>query len=858
MHASACDYYALLERDHGSHSGNRPLHDPAHLEGPPMGWLWEVPSQAVALMRVRLARIALSNASVNAESMKVADPLSCYDAAPNFEDAFLAEPLLIANPAIAKIVDCHVEELLRKYDPYVALLDPWGSADGAPPVLGTATSSSFWEFHPELLASPCLHGDHQGSLTSDGADDHRQQPLVPKVSKLFDSPLLENAPFSTADSSGHMPPDPCSSLSLVQKEESRGWVFSLDEGEDSTGALPHSAEVWLPVMLPPVLPRLADGDLGAQHLHAILPGVCKRLERPDVEDLLRALPLYGTDQEIDAAPQKENAWLITALPKQALNLTKDKPELVDWFSGVEPLHISLLALGIAALPSIWELEDAPRESEWCGQLSNEHGSSLTVVARTVGGALAGRKLLDPANLFHTGCWRLGNRRLEIIEFQLPTLLPTLEVPEEATALFPGKGELAFAGLSAPNELMRLGDGVPVVVEGTCEESLLAHIFQDGAPAEIRGDVFLPNIKLGGGEGAAGTCDTSPKSASPSEEPWPVRRETGIGCRSSQPAWLGLAVFRSTGQLPSNLLGKSSQETSKLEAHSVAHRSSIAVKACVPHPGHQAGAAVSVSICTVEECNKSVADHMYATLSEERALAEQLQDGIDLIWATYSSHATVAPLTAAQTDPARVRRSSDLPGSTELHALIQRHAETYLRASHAGVDATLDLDLYRVLLALNVLSTLHNELVSSGVLQAAFCADAVMARCPSFLLRNNIWTHQAMLQLHKLIEVPTVCRRSHKTDHLSSHHRGSSCNTWWWRSFAAGFDGWVALAAAPGPASRPRGPGGARGRARAAGRLPARRHLRAAHVWPDAGNHNLCAGHGCGGAHAGCAPGLARV
>jgi len=131
------------------------------------------------------------------------------------------------------------------------------------------------------------------------------------------------------------------------------------------------------------------------------------------------------------------------------------------------------------------------------------------------------------------------------------------------------------------------------------------------------------------------------------------------------------------------------------------------------------------------------DHLFPASPQIYECLEQVHGDAQVVWAIFCSYTNTG-------------EASSIPDSSDIQSLMQQYAENYLRDKDLHDQAQQHLELYRILMALQVLVVLRDELSAHGALQAAFCANTILARCPHFVLRGNTWTHQALLKLHSLV------------------------------------------------------------------------------------------------------------
>jgi len=751
----APDYYRLVEEEEEQHSWGSdilqeawPLGHDASVE-----WFHEMPPLASALMHIQCPWGGQRPGAGRQEAVLPAPPSRGEFC---FGDADFPAELVcrLVEKATAASAAVPWEKTAREPYPFADLADePWLAESGClddnerdalpPPLLEGA-----WGLPPAIALlqsyTPSARLPHPGEgIDSSEGGEEDLWALPPELVLAAEEEEEEksNAVLATSWLDGLLLDIDIRAGGSADKEA--GSTPEIDETLDfdlmeTAGALPEESEAWLPVVVPPVLPGLADIDLGTETLLRV-PGAGMRVEVPDARDLLGEL-----QPEEEAASTKAQAGGLrspTGSDVETVMLEIGEEGEDCWFEDGRALPVSLLDLGIAALPSIWELEDVVcREVEWphpSVAMFGAPGPAPIVVG--MHGSLAER--------FQAECWRFGGDRLEIPDLPVPVPCADLPLTEEAKVLLTsadlppqegGASTLAFVGPVARADFLAPAESqANSHLCSSCTSSssrLLEEVLGSGGVApqsSVDGalvDPLLPPRQQSAWKSSSSTLASSFAAVSLGEERWPAR--------FGEPVWARLGVFKGAGLLPHNLLAV---ERRVVPQAPLPHARSV-VAGTESYHGQQAGTAPAV--CGVVQGGHSVdgdrpRDHGYEAQPEEYGLMQQLRGDAELVWATFRSHAGTS-------------NTESVPEGVALQALLQRHAERFLRAREAGADATEDLDLYRILVALHVLVTFRDELTGNGVLQTAFFADALLVRYPESLLRSNMWTNQAFLRLHQLI------------------------------------------------------------------------------------------------------------
>lgn len=440
-----------------------------------------------------------------------------------------------------------------------------------------------------------------------------------------------------------------------------------------------------------------------------------------------------------------------------LLLPLDDPCAVDWSVGLGIPRMNLLDLGVAALPSLWDLEGlAGRLPDW-----PHRPSSSLLCSSDMPAPLPVAFSSHAAALFAAGCWQRGTCQSEVADLPLPTaLLPGLELPREAAALLESNTavandsrSLSFVGLVAPSMGV---DRTTDVQHGSDLGHLASLLTSISSGKGTRFDLLFPSSLKGNTPTLLSVDAALPRTAG--NDSWPVQCRNGSFKGKGAGHWSNLAAF-SAARPSLSLCGfdlplKCAQDAAGLYATQAAGEDN-GEQPHAPNGGRASskteGVASDGTACAscpeVQHARSST--HSYEALPEEISLTTRLQRDAALVWSAYCDHAAVL-----SGDPS----GKDLPEAAVLQDMLQQQTERYIRACAGGSEGSDDLDLYRLLAALHVLMTLFEEMRSSGVLQAIFCAEAFVAVFPSVLLRSNMWTNQALQSLHDLF-APTAASPS---------------------------------------------------------------------------------------------------
>ncbi|CAE7588756.1 unnamed protein product [Symbiodinium sp. CCMP2592] len=353
--------------------------------------------------------------------------------------------------------------------------------------------------------------------------------------------------------------------------------------------------------------------------------------------------------------------------------------------------LDLAMMGVASLPSIWELTG----------LNDVESSAFPELTA---GATEAPEFLEEGHLRFqcspsvteaclASCKSLPFQDEEIPEMKLPeeSQLTGLKMPDELTSLFAGE-TLAF-----PKAL-------PIwPTEGLKGETLEERV-RRCAPTTA------PTIE---GNWMQSTCASQ------------LARWLGSTAWESEelanPSWLKAAVFK--------------------ESSIVAHARRLS------EPDDPCAAAVAVPAAAAATDTAEV--FTYTASSQEESLARQLESGASLAWLAYRNK--LPELNPPLAEGILAELGAEVPSLVDIRRLLAEHSAREGR-SDGKENAQQEAALYRLLFALHVIVLLRQQLKESGLLQTLFSAVAAVAKAqvPTVLLRPNVFATKSLMMCHDVL------------------------------------------------------------------------------------------------------------